>query len=272
MKRVISCLLLVVALLTGMTGVYAAEPEMKVQVLASQTEAKVGDTVEYTVMATGSGVVAMQFTLKLPAGLSYVPNSAKTPEKLAEKLGVPAADWTEQSMMFTFYNDIGITFAEGTEILRFSCVAEKEGTWEVELYELLPFDSEFMEFEPTLQTQIVHVTVEESQNTGSFTGNASDNVTADSDQNITPEAALSPESTDLENEVTTGTDTQENPEHEVVEDLSAGSNESGKNETDDSEKEVTAPQNSKNWIVLGSVGAVLVCGVVILVLIKKKRV
>jgi uncharacterized repeat protein (TIGR01451 family) len=158
MKRILICLLLLAAMLVGSMSVYAAEAEMTVQVCASRTDVQVGDTVEFTVLATGSGVVAMQFNVIMPEGLSYVPNSGRTPEKLAQKLGVPAADWTEQSMMFTFYNDIGITFAKGTEIVRFSCVAEKEGTWEVELYELLPFNEDFEEFPAKLQVQAVKVT------------------------------------------------------------------------------------------------------------------
>ena len=158
MKRILIYFMLLAAMLTGMIRVYAAEAEMAVQVRASKTEVQVGDTVEYTVLATGNGVVAMQFNVIIPEGLSYVPNSGRTPDKLAQKLGVPAADWTEQSMMFTFYNDIGITFAKGTEILRFSCVAEKEGTWAPELYELLPFNGEFEEFQPKLQIQSIKVT------------------------------------------------------------------------------------------------------------------
>lgn len=158
MKRILICLLLLTAMLAASVSVHAAEAEMTVQVCASKTEVQVGDTVEFTVLATGSGVVAMQFNVIMPEGLSYVPGSGRTPEQLAQKLGVPAADWTEQSMMFTFYNDIGITFAKGTEIVRFSCVAEKEGNWEIELYELLPFNEEFEEFPAKLQVQAVKVT------------------------------------------------------------------------------------------------------------------
>ena len=160
MKRVIICLMLLMAMCAGMMNVHAAEAEITVEVRASKTEVQVGDTVEFTVLATGSGVVAMQFNVELPEGLRYVPNSGKTPENLAQKLGVPAADWTEVSMMFTFYNDIGITFAKGTEILSFSCVAEKEGEWSVNLYELLPFNGDFEEFVPKLQVQKVTVTDE----------------------------------------------------------------------------------------------------------------
>jgi uncharacterized repeat protein (TIGR01451 family) len=169
MKRIVISLLLLAAILTGVTSVYAAEAEISVQVVASKTEVRLGETVEYTVLATGSGVVAMQFEIRFPEGLRYVPNSGATPEKLAQKLGVPAADWTEVSKMFTFYNDIGITFAKGTEILRFSCVAEKEGELAPELYELLPFDGDFEEFVPSLHVQKVQVTAKQEQTTAPLT-------------------------------------------------------------------------------------------------------
>lgn len=158
MKRIVVALLLIAVMLSGMITVHAAEAEVTVEVRASKTEVQIGETVEFTVLATGSGVVAMQFELRCPEGLRYIPNSAATPENLAQKLGVPAADWTEISKMFTFYNDIGITFVKGTELLRFSCVAEKEGTWAPDLYELLPFNGNFEEFPPDVILPQITVT------------------------------------------------------------------------------------------------------------------
>ena len=73
MKRAIICLMLLALMLTGAMSVHATEAEVTVQVRASETEVSVGDAVEFTVLATGSGVVAMQFNLELPEGLSYVP-------------------------------------------------------------------------------------------------------------------------------------------------------------------------------------------------------
>jgi uncharacterized repeat protein (TIGR01451 family) len=163
MKRIVIMVLMLAAVLTGAIPVWAANAEIAVQVCPSKPEVQVGDTVEYTVVATGSGVVAMQFEVRLPEGLRYVSGSGATPENLAQKLGVPAADWTEQSMMFTFYNDTGITLAKGTELLRFSCVAQQTGEWEVELYELLPFNEDFEEFPPKLQIQRLRVIDEETQ-------------------------------------------------------------------------------------------------------------
>lgn len=157
MKRILISIIMLAVMLSGMMNVHATEAQIKVELRASKSQVQVGETVEYTVLVTGSGVVAMQFELRCPAGLSYVPNSGATPENLAQKLGVPAADWTELSKMFTFYNDIGINFAPGTEICRFSCVAQQEGVWAPELYELLPFNENFEEFAPEFQVQQVRV-------------------------------------------------------------------------------------------------------------------
>lgn len=163
MKRIVISILLLAAMMAGMMSVGAAAAEITIQVTASKTEVQVGDQVDFTVLATGNGVVAMQFDLRFPEGLRYVSKSGKTPAKLAQKLGVAAADWTEQSKMFTFYNDKGINFAAGTKILQFSCIAEKAGEWEVELYELLPFNDDFEEFTPKLQVQKVRVIKKEEQ-------------------------------------------------------------------------------------------------------------
>lgn len=181
MKKILICILLLTFMLTCMLPVYAAGEEMTVEVRASKTDVRVGDTVEYTVLATGKGVVAMQFQVMMPDGLRYVEKSAATPEKLAQKLGVPAAEWTEKSMMFTFYNDVGISFPKGTEILHFSCVAEKEGNWDVILYELLPFNSEFLDFPATLKVQTVQVRAKINEQVPPVTQESAPAVTAPSE-------------------------------------------------------------------------------------------
>jgi hypothetical protein len=143
--------------------VYAAAASIDIQVTPSASQINVGDTVEYVVTATGEDVVAMQFELQVPEGMSYIANSGAVPNGLAQKLGVPAADWTEISHMFTFYNDVGITIHQGTELLRFSCKAEKPGTYGITLYELLPFDSNFEEFAPEVTVLPVKVLASQGQ-------------------------------------------------------------------------------------------------------------
>ena len=157
MKRSIVVWLVVLVMLVTSLPVYASAASIEILVKPSATQVNVGDTVEYVVTATGEDVVAMQFELRGSEGLSYVPNTGATPKNLAQKLGVPAADWTEISRMFTFYNDIGITMKKGTELLRFTCKAEKVGTHAVTLYELLPYDSNFEYFAPKVNIQPVTV-------------------------------------------------------------------------------------------------------------------
>lgn len=269
MKRFITCLILLALLLTGAMSVYATDSEVTVQVRASQTEVSVGDTVECTVLATGTGVVAMQFNLQLPEGLRYVPNSAATPENLAQKLGVPAADWTELSMMFTFYNDVGITFAKGTEILRFSCVAEKEGDWVVDLYELLPFDENFEEFTPTLQTQ--KITVVGSEPSGGEIPPVPPEETIPA---VTvPEAG---EAQPTEPDSAVGEDTvgtiveptiQENNDSATEETVAADENQLTLKKTTKAEQQ----KNGQRWVIPAVVVTLIGAGVLAFILSKKKK-
>lgn len=201
MKKIIAVLMMV-ALLLGAIPAYAAGASVHVEVTPSVAEAQVGDTVEFVITAQAKGLVAMQFELRMPEGLSYVSGSGSTPQGLAQKLGVPAADWTESSMMFTFYNDVGIKMKKGTELVRFSCVAEKPGDWDVIIFELLPFDGNFEEFTPELTVHTLKVVGDPesvttpaaprpSQNP-TVTTNAPDDVTAATSGATTPTRPADP--------------------------------------------------------------------------------
>lgn len=289
MKRIVVVLLLLAVMLSGMMNVHASEAQVTVEVRASKSEVQVGETVEYTVLATGSGVVAMQFELRLPEGLRYVPNSGATPENLAQKLGVPAADWTEISKMFTFYNDIGITFAKGTEICRFSCVAEQEGQWAPELYELLPFNEDFEEFAPGLQVQQIVVTA-----SGSETAPTAPEKPVAPEETTTPTVTEQPSSVpsdtrpeDIEkptDSVTVPDEPDEEgpaptvPEHEHISD-------DGPQDLPDDTEAVGAldPNGSQNlqnqekpaksallWLLPLGIAAVIACGIIVFIRLKKK--
>ena len=141
-------------------GLLPPEPEspfMNVTVEASVTEVQVGDTVDYTVYAHGDGLTALQFQLIVPEGMSYVAGSAAVPDGLKDHLGWAATDFTESYMMWTGYNDLPATFEEGTVLLTFSCIAEAAGAYEVELYDLIPFDPDYNEFEAGLTVDQVTV-------------------------------------------------------------------------------------------------------------------
>lgn len=157
MNKKIMTLLLAGLMLLMAIPVSANLAYLDVNVSASATDIGVGDIVEYIVTASGEDVLAVQFELVIPEGLCYVSNSAATPQGLAQKLGVAAADWTEDTMMFTYYNDVGIHMKAGTELLRFTCRAEKEGEYAITIHKLLPYDSAFEGFAPSVYVQPVKV-------------------------------------------------------------------------------------------------------------------
>lgn len=158
MKRRILMMLMVFALTLSALPVYAAAASFSVTVQADKKDVKPGDTVNFTVVAQGEDVVALQFNLDIPSGMKYVAGSGAVPAGLRDMLKVAAADWTEMSMIFTYYNDVGVTIPKGTVLLTFACTAEAEGTHQVGLYEVLPFNSEFEEFSPSVKTAAVTVT------------------------------------------------------------------------------------------------------------------
>ena len=135
----------------------AEEAFMNITIKASKTEVQVGDTVDYTVYAHGAGVTAMQFNLIMPQGMTYVANSGAVPANLLEELGWGALDWTEDTLMWTGYNDLPTTFEENTVILTFSTVAEEVGSHQIKTYELLVFDAEFLELDEELAVDQVTV-------------------------------------------------------------------------------------------------------------------
>lgn len=279
MKRIVIGLLLLAAMLTGMMSVHATGAEISVQVCVSDSAVKVGDTVEYTVLATGSDVVALQFNLKLPEGLRYVPNSGTTPEGLADRLGVAAAEWTEQTMMFTFFNDVGVTIASGTELLSFSCIAEQEGAWNVELFELFPFNSEFQEFQPELQVQTLQVAKTAAQ------PDLTEPTQPDTTVSPTPELPTDPEPTEGAAQPNSPANRPEDqPDGETVPDTAPQRTEP----TLPPDGQLTVPEDGtptapveppleepgvkiRTWL-LPTVGVTLIaCGVVVFLIIKKKH-
>jgi uncharacterized repeat protein (TIGR01451 family) len=183
---------LTVGAVTASSGSTEPEPTipegayMDVKVTASATEVAVGDTINYTVTASGNDITALEYTLIIPEGLSFVAGSGVVPAGLKEFLAWAATDWTESSMKWTGYNDVGANFGIDTVIMTFSCVAEAAGTYEVELFDLLPFDGNFEDVIPTCTVDTVTVTGGECQHTfGEYVSNGDATCTADGTKTAT---------------------------------------------------------------------------------------
>lgn len=157
MKKACIALLMVFLFVLSALPVGAVEASCEVHLIADRKEASVGDTVHYTVVARGEDVVAMQFDVAVPQGMSYVADSAAVPKQLKSNLGVAATGWTEKTMRFSFYNDAGVQIPEGTILMGFDCVIESEGMHQVSLIDVAPYDSNFVGIKAALQFDTVAV-------------------------------------------------------------------------------------------------------------------
>ena len=100
-KKLLAMLLVLVMVLSMVPTVHAEGEYMTIQATPSVSTASAGDTVEYTITATGSGVSCLEFTLEFPEGMTYVAKSAKVNPDLKEQLEWGALDWTEKAKKWT---------------------------------------------------------------------------------------------------------------------------------------------------------------------------
>lgn len=156
-RKLLIISLMLVAMVLSCIPAAAVQGSIALHVQASAKEAAVGETVYYNILAAGEDVIALQLTVVVPAGMRYVSGSGKTPDGLKEQLDVAAADWTEDTMMFTFYNEKGIRIPEGTVLATFACEAEKSGTYEIALTEVVAGNSLFEEMTPSITSDPVAV-------------------------------------------------------------------------------------------------------------------
>ena len=186
MKKKLLALLVVLAMVLAMVPAVNAQSSFAVKVTPSVSTANVGDTIEYTVYATGEGVTALQFNLEIPEGMTFVSDSGAVPSGLKSYLGWAATDWTEKvvdketglvtdyPMIWTGYNDLPSTFGEDTVIMTFSCTVDAAGEYEIGVFELLPFDENYEEFPATLSVDAVTVIAPEPECEHSFTNYVAD--------------------------------------------------------------------------------------------------
>ena len=157
-KGILSVFLVLTLLITALPVAASGQKgSLELQITPSVSKAAVGDVIEYTVTASGSNVLAMEFKLAFPEGLSYVADSGAIPKGLDERLGWAAVDWTEESGKWTGYNDSGVEIPAGTVILTFCAVAEAEGDYQVDLVNLWPYDGNLQDIAATVKADSVQI-------------------------------------------------------------------------------------------------------------------
>ena len=157
-KKIVSLLLVLVMCVTMLPIVSFAAGTMEVKVSADNTSPKSGDIVTFTVaIGAVADLTTMDFVIDVPAGMTYVENSATLQEGLKETLKVAAADWTELTKKFTMYGDSSYSSTGDTTIMTFKCKVDDgaSGTLTVSVKELAASDSEY----ETIETTVTPATV-----------------------------------------------------------------------------------------------------------------
>ena len=159
-KRIIGFLLACVMMLTLLpTMAFASTTTLKVT--ANTTKVNPGDTVTFTVsIGAVEKLRSLEFVLDVPAGMTYVANSAKTANNLKDTLGTAAADWTELTKKFTAYGDGAYTNSKDTVLLTFNCTVDTAaglGSKNVTIKEVVVGNSEDVEIDNTVSPAVVTV-------------------------------------------------------------------------------------------------------------------
>ena len=159
-KRIIGFLLACVMMLTLLpTMAFASTTTLKVT--ANKTKVNPGDTVTFTVsIGAVEKLRSLEFVLDVPAGMTYVANSAKTANNLKDTLGTAAADWTELTKKFTAYGDGAYTNSKDTVLLTINCTVDTAaglGSKNVTIKEVVVGNSEDVEIDNTVSPAVVTV-------------------------------------------------------------------------------------------------------------------
>lgn len=171
-KRVISIILSVIMLmsLVPMSLVFAAT-STTIIVSADKTSAYPDDVVKFTIsIGTVEHLMGAEFKVAIPAGMTYISESASVADGLKTTIGCAAADWTDSSMKFTIYGDGDYSSDGKTTILTFSCKIDSNAVGSVvpQITDVVLSDTEFEEI--TTQINYDEGTVAISQHPISVTG------------------------------------------------------------------------------------------------------
>ena len=130
-KRITSlmlCFVMAFAMLaTAVPALAAPDDACTFTVKADKTSANPGETITFTIYMEQVGVIlGLEGTLKIPSGLTYVPNSGKTVDGIKTTLGWDAFDWTEESLFLNGYGSENYTDTSEIALMTFQCTVDSD--------------------------------------------------------------------------------------------------------------------------------------------------
>ena len=130
-KRITSLVLVFVMILsllaTAVPALAAPTDSCTFTVRADKASANPGETITFTIYMKQVGVIlGLEGTLKIPSGLTYVPNSGKTVDGIKTTLGWDAFDWTEESLFLNGYGSEDYTDTSEIALMTFQCTVDSD--------------------------------------------------------------------------------------------------------------------------------------------------
>lgn len=176
-KRITSLVLvfvMVLSLLATAVPVLAAPVgpnDAEYSVEADKTSAAPGEEIKFTVYIQQNGNLnVIEARLKIPTGLTYIPDSGALAENIQATLGWDATDWTPDPYMMV--NGFGAESYTGTDklaLMTFKCTVDSDtpaGDYEVTLHEFFTGDDTYNEKPTTCISATITVTAAPKPATG----------------------------------------------------------------------------------------------------------
>ena len=114
-------------LATAVPALAAPTDSCTFTVRADKASANPGETITFTIYMKQVGVIlGLEGTLKIPSGLTYVPNSGKTVDGIKTTLGWDAFDWTEESLFLNGYGSEDYTDTSEIALMTFQCTVDSD--------------------------------------------------------------------------------------------------------------------------------------------------
>ena len=168
-KRITSLMLvfvMVLAMLATAVPALAAPVgpnDAEYSVEADKTSAAPGEEIKFTVYIQQNGNLnVIEARLKIPTGLTYIPDSGALVENIQATLGWDATDWTpDPYMMVNGYGAESYTGTDKLALMTFKCTVDSDapaGDYEVTLHEFLTGDDTYNEKPTTCIPATVTVT------------------------------------------------------------------------------------------------------------------
>ncbi len=163
MKRIISCLLALMMLISLAPATFAAvEADVKLIVEANKSSAVLNEEVTFSVyLETADPFTGFQFDLSFPSGTEYIAASGKIPDGLKAQMCFAEASFTEATKRATFGNDLPYTANGRLKVAEFKgkLTTENASGYDIGLADASAYDADFEDLSVEIIPAHIDITI-----------------------------------------------------------------------------------------------------------------